>query len=86
MSTMKPPPLSMLPTDIQVLIDIYEPCIETEAENEGSDNTIETKSVSKVDAEVETLLRHLSSQPINPLHKERPKTKCLRTLRTPLRL
>jgi len=39
--------------DIQVLIEIYEPCIEREAENEvsDSDDTIETLSVSEVDAE-----------------------------------
>ena len=36
--------------DIQVLIDIYEPCVEREAKNEVSDDTIETLSVSEVDA------------------------------------
>ena len=39
--------------DIQVLIDIYEPCIESDAKNKVSDDTIETLSVSKVDAEGE---------------------------------
>ena len=39
--------------DIQVSIDIYEPFIEREAENKVSDDTIETLSVSEVDAEGE---------------------------------
>ena len=39
--------------DIQVLINIYAPCIDRGAENKVSDDTIETLSMSKVDAEGE---------------------------------
>ena len=47
------PALTLPKCDIQVWIDIYEPCIESDAKNKVSDDTIETLSVSKVDAEGE---------------------------------